>query len=228
MVADQPVSHPAAAAQVDSQQTLTRTWTPWLAELVGKERSDTLRSSPWWPSLVTAVDHALQRGWQLDDLLRAVNLDASVDAVQAPLWHVSLLTDPVPDNEDSGEPLFSGAPPDLRHNTEPPSAETVFGARDDITTRPIGPADAVFGGPAAQDWVEPDLAVAAMIRGVVGPPEQNDADVNRMFTRAMAWRECPMSRDRIIEINKLALATSAASSRPPGDTNTWPTGSART
>ena len=53
--------------------------------------------------------------------------------------------------------------------------------------------------------MEPDLAVAALVRGVAGPPEQSDADVNRMFTRAMAWQECPISRDRIIEINQLAL-----------------------
>ena len=95
----------------------------------------------------------------------------------------------------------SAAPPDLRPNTEPPSVETDFGARDDITTRPAGS----FSGPADQDWVEPDLAVAALVRGVAGPPEQTDADVNRMFTRAMAWQECPISRDRMIEINQIAL-----------------------
>ena len=84
--------------------------------------------------------------------------------------------------------------------------ETAFGARDDITTRPAGTTDAVFSGPADRDWVEPDLAVAALVRGVAGPPEQTDADVNRMFTRAMAWQECPISRDRMIEINQLALS----------------------
>ena len=91
-------------------------------------------------------------------------------------------------------------------NAEPPSVEIAFGARDDITTRPAGTTDAVFSGPADQDWVEPDLAVAALVRGVAGPPEQSDADVNRMFTRAMAWQECPISRDRMIEINQLALS----------------------
>jgi DNA primase catalytic core len=54
--------------------------------------------------------------------------------------------------------------------------------------------------------VEPDLAVAALVRGVAGPPEQTDADVHRMFTRAMAWQECPISRDRMIEINQMALS----------------------
>ena len=54
--------------------------------------------------------------------------------------------------------------------------------------------------------MEPDLAVAALVRGVAGPPEQSDADVTRMFTWAMAWQECPISRDRMIEINQLALS----------------------
>jgi DNA primase catalytic core len=64
----------------------------------------------------------------------------------------------------------------------------------------------VAAGEVDEAWLEPDLAVAAMLRDVAGPPEQTDADVNRMFTRAMAWRECPVSRERMIEINELSLA----------------------
>jgi DNA primase catalytic core len=55
-------------------------------------------------------------------------------------------------------------------------------------------------------YLEPDLAVAAMLRDVAGPPEQTDADVNRMFTRATAWRECPVSEERMVKINQLSLA----------------------
>ena len=105
-------------------------------------------------------------------------------------------------HDEPGEP--PSAPPQLEpwNNAEPPSVETAFGAWDDITTRPAyGPTRC--SGPADQDWVEPDLAVAALVRGVAGPPEQTDADVNRMFTLAMAWQECPISRDRMIEINQL-------------------------
>jgi hypothetical protein len=32
-----------------------------------------------------------------------------------------------------------------------------------------------------------------------------------MFTRAIAWRECPVSRERMIEINQLSLAYLAPS-----------------
>jgi hypothetical protein len=64
----------------------------------------------------------------------------------------------------------------------------------------------LVGDAASPDWVEPDLAVAALVRSVAGPPKQSDADVDRMFTRAMAWRDCPIGRDRMVEINQLTLA----------------------
>jgi hypothetical protein len=199
---------PTVAADADTGHTFTTVRSRRLAELIGADRADSLQASRWWPAFVTAVDHALQRGWRLDDLLGAAGMpDAgSVDAAQALVWRISLLADPMTADEDPGEPPFSAAPVEPWNNAEPPSVEIAFGARDDITTRPADTADAVFGGPADRDWVEPDLAVAALVRGVAGPPEQSDADVNRMFTRARAWQECPISRDRMIEINQLALS----------------------
>ena len=136
---------PTVTAQADPDHTVTTAWTSRLTELVGADRADTLQSSRWWPPLVTAVDHALQRGWRLDDLLGAAGMpDAgSVDAAQALVWRTSLLADPI-STDEPGEPLSSAAPRDLRPNTEPPSVETGFGARDDITTRPAGTADAVL------------------------------------------------------------------------------------
>jgi DNA primase catalytic core len=199
---------PAVTAQADTGHTVTTVRSTRLIELIGADRADLLQASLWWPALVTAVDHALQRGWRLEDLLGAAGMpDAGpVDAAQALVWHISLLADPIPTDEDPGEPLLGAAPTLPWDSAEPPSVEIAFGARDDITTRPSRTAAAVFGGPADRDWVEPDLAVAALVRGVAGPPEQSDADVNRMFTRAMAWQECPISRDRMIEINQMALS----------------------
>jgi len=197
---------PAVAAQADAGHAFTTAWTLRLAELFGADQADTLQASRWWPALVTAVDRALLRGWRLEDLFGANGMpDAgSVDAALALVWRISLLADPMPTDEP-GEPLFSTAPPDPWNNTEPLSVETTFGAGDDITTRPANTADAVLSGSADQNWVEPDLTVAALVRGVAGPPEQTDADVYRMFTRAMAWQECPISPARMIEINQLAL-----------------------
>jgi DNA primase catalytic core len=198
---------PTVAAEADTGHTFTTVRSTRLAELVGADRADILWSSVWWPALVTAVDHALQRGWRLDDLLGAARMPGagSVDAAQALVWRISLLADPV-STDEPGEPPFSAAPSEPWNNAQPPSVEIAFGARDDITTRPATTPDAVFSGPAVRDWVEPDLAVAALVRGVAGPPEQSDADVTRMFTRAMAWQECPISRDRMIKINQMALS----------------------
>ena len=66
--------------------------------------------------------------------------------------------------------------------------EIAFGARDEITTRPADTTDAMLSGPAVQDWVEPDLAVAALVRGVAGPRSRPTPTSHRMFTRAMAGR----------------------------------------
>jgi DNA primase catalytic core len=198
---------PAVAAQADPDHICTTARSTRLTELIGADQADTLQSNRWWPPLVTAVDHALQRGWRLDDLIGAAGMpDAgSVDAAQALLWRISLLADPIPTDEP-GEAPSSAGPLERWNNAEPPSVEIVFGAPDDITTRPAITADAMLSGPADRDWVEPDLAVAALVRGVAGLPEQSDADVHLMFTRAMAWQECPISRDRMIKINQMALS----------------------
>jgi DNA primase catalytic core len=199
---------PNLATQVEAGHThaTTTTWTQRLDELLGAERADDLQSSRWWPPLVTAVGHALQRGWRLDDFVKAASSpqDGFGDVCQALLWRISLLTDPTPTDEPC-EPFLDSAPPDMWPDTEP-GARIISTARDEIAIPPSSVADMVVGEAAGQDWVEPDLAVAALVRSVAGPPEQTDADVDRMFTRALAWRESPVSRDRMVEINQMTLA----------------------
>jgi len=53
--------------------------------------------------------------------------------------------------------------------------------------------------------VEPDLTLAAMLRDVLGAPEQTDADVDVMLARAMEWDYCSVSRERMLQINDLSL-----------------------
>jgi hypothetical protein len=197
---------PAVAAQIDTDHTLAPPWIPRLAELVRQDRTDTLQSIGWWPPLVNAVEHALQRGWRLDDLLIAAGSpqDGFVDACQALLWRISLLTDPIP-TDTLHEPFLDSAPSEMWPDTEP-GAGIVSTARDEIAIHPSSAADIVVGETAGQDWVEPDLAVAALVRGVAGPPKQTDADIDRMFTRTIAWRQCAVSRDRMIQINQMTLA----------------------
>jgi DNA primase catalytic core len=191
---------PAVAAQVETDHTLAAVWASRLDELLGADRVNALQSSRWWPPLVTAVVHGLERGWRLDDLVTAAGSqqDGFVDVCQALLWRISLLTDPVPTDEPY-EPFLDSAPPEMWPDTDP-GAGIVSTARDEIAIQ------MVVGDAAGLDWVEPDLAVAALVRGVAGPPEQTDADVDRMFTRAIAWRDCPVSRDRMVEINQMTLA----------------------
>jgi DNA primase catalytic core len=166
--------NPALSAQTNRPAVPTVPWESRLAELVGTDRAQLIQTSPWWPALVTAVDHARQRGWRLEDLISAPNSDLSptdVDQCQAMLWRISVALEPV-----------------LADDRDQPAAAT-----------PADPAD-------NERYIEADLAVAAMLRDVAGPPEQTDGDVTRMFTRAMAWRECPVSEDRMVEVNQLSLA----------------------
>ena len=95
--------------------------------------------------------------------------------------------------------------PVARHS--PLTAERATATRSDPDPNVAPATEASLADPTDGDhYLEPDLAVAAMLRDVAGPPEQTDADVNRMFTRAMAWRECPVSDERMVEVNQLSLA----------------------
>jgi DNA primase catalytic core len=90
---------------------------------------------------------------------------------------------------------------------KPPTAESALAAPSDGAST-AGPAAAATPADPVDNerYIEADLAVAAMLRDVAGPPQQTDADVTRMFTRAMAWRKCPVSQDRMVEVNQLSLA----------------------
>ena len=194
------------AAHVDTDRTVATVWTFRLDELLGSDRADDIQSSRWWPPLVAAAEQVLERGWRLDDLIRPAGSqqDGFDDLCQALLWRISVLTDPVPTDE-LYEPFLGSAPSDMWLETEP-SARSGSTARDELAIGQSSEAEMVVGEAASLDWLEPDLAVAALVRRVAGPPEQTDADVDRMFTRAMAWRDCPIRRDRMLEINQMTLA----------------------
>jgi DNA primase catalytic core len=199
---------PALLTRIDRDAAATAAWESRLAEVIGAERAETLQTSPWWPALVTAVDHGLQRGWRLEDLLRPSSSGpaaADVDQCEAMLWRISVALDPMPEDEQdkphtsswSDAPWHASAPPTVGSATTTPSDPNPNVAPATEATR----ADPTDG----DRYLEPDLAVAAMLRDVTGLPEQTDADVNRMFTRAMAWRECPISQERMVKVNQLSL-----------------------
>ena len=196
---------PHLSAQVNHDATHTSPWESKLAELIGTEHAEALRASPWWPALVTAVDQGLQRGWRLEDLLRATSgPHPAVDQCQAMVWRISVALDPTPQDE-AYEPHPDFAADDLSHANSPTGDENAPVATFEDAVALSTDID-VAEGQMDEGWLEPDLAVTAMLRDVAGPPEQTDADVTRMFTRAMAWRECPVSRERMLQINELTLA----------------------
>jgi DNA primase catalytic core len=195
------------SAEVNHDATLSKPWESKLAELIGTERAEALQASPWWPPLVTAVDQGLQRGWRLQDLFCSTNgrlAGAGVDPCQALVWRISMALGPVRDDE-AYEPHSSSISDDPSHPNGPTGDETAPATTFKKAVALSTEVD-VAQGQIDQRWLEPDLAVAAMLRDVAGPPEQTDADITRMFTRAIAWRKCPVSRERMLQINQLTLA----------------------
>jgi hypothetical protein len=207
VVAHLPPLPPSLSAQANRDATLTSPWELKLAEIVGTEHAEALQASPWWPALITAVDQGLQRGWRIEDLLSPAtsgpNL-AAVDPCQALVWRFSVALDPLPDDEPH-EPHPSSTSDDRSHATAPTGNENAPTTTFEEAVGPSTEVD-VAEGEVDDRWREPDLAVAAMLRDVAGLPEQTDADTARMFTRAIAWRECPVSRERMLQINQLTLA----------------------
>lgn len=206
---------PAVAAQAESDHHLTAPWTPRLADVVGQDTADTLRASPWWPALVTTVDHAIARGNAVEDLL-AGSVTDDVDPCQALVWRISLLTGPVADDLDryASGPTLGGGEIDLfaqdesEHPLLVPSDEEwqhllpVTEPTDPLAPTPDESEETdPFDDPA---FVEAYLTLAAAARGhaTVLPPTDRmiDAQAAREFDAAMA----PVSPARILELNRLA------------------------
>ncbi|WP_348696003.1 MobF family relaxase, partial [uncultured Nocardioides sp.] len=219
---------PAVAAQIgDSSHgdSVTTDWAPRLADLFGPERAASLQASTWWPALVSNVDHGLQRGWQLEALLGAGRTMPSdgwdgVDECQALVWRTSIALETAPD-EHAHEVHFDEPPADLWEGVEPDPAafvdhpdDATWPLAEDPGPEPEPPVDVVdehqVDAPEAVDedqFVEPDLAVAAYLRDLGGTRlEPTDADVRLMYQRADEWHSTPVSRERMVEINELTQA----------------------
>jgi DNA primase catalytic core len=218
---------PAVAAQIGDGshgESVTTDWAPRLADLFGPERAASLQASTWWPALVSNVDHGLQRGWQLEALLgagRAMPSDGwdGVDECQALVWRTSIALETAPD-EHAHEVHFDEPPADLWEGVEPDPA--AFVDHPDDAPWPLaedpGPEPEPFrdvdeylvDAPEAVDedqFVEPDLAVAAYLRDLGGTRlEPTDADIRLMYQRADEWHSTPVTRERMVEINELTQA----------------------
>jgi len=123
---------PAVAEQIDAGGSLATSWTPRLAEFVGAERptwSNPARGGRRWS---TTVDHGIARGWRLEDLLGsgAGSPVGDVDDVCLPMvWRMSVLVDPVPD-EERYEPSLDEPPEDMWDGVVPPEDAAGFAEWD--------------------------------------------------------------------------------------------------
>ncbi|KQU67367.1 MobF family relaxase [Phycicoccus sp. Root101] len=219
---------PAVAQEIDRGHTLHSDWAPDLATKIGPARVNQMQTSSWWPALVSTVDHALQRGWPLKDLMDvAVVDDSDVDPAQAMVWRLSVLTDPPPSAEDLDlSHPDDQAPPDMWDLDPDADVAVVHAPTPDQWDHEWAAADAsresghhpptplvVFDVDQDPDLVgqaEPDadaqLQLAALERSVMGPLEPSDVDIELQVARAAEIDFAPVSAARMLEINQLTLA----------------------
>lgn len=234
---------PAVAARITGQigghDQVTTQWTQQLTgrlvELLGPDRADRIQTSTWWPALLANIDHALARGWRLDDLLHH-NGPADTTRARRPgdaagaghldecltlVWRTSIILDPIPDDAgdehpvEEHEPDDELPPEDLQDGYQPPSdavevlVKMVVDAGDvDDASKPSSSRQLVDDD--SHGMVTADLTLAELIRdtgrnaGTVLDP--TDADVRRMYQRAQEWEQCPVTRERMLEINQATLS----------------------
>ena len=190
-----PDDHPASALWWRITRILTRDaltaahqrptpgqWATQIASVVGAGTAVDLKQSPFWPTLSDLVDTALERGFSLHSLLSPAPVSPDMDHCLALVCQIATLTQGPPDPIEAQPEDLPPADLDLpRPVTRHPS--------------PTEPAIAVR--------VDADLALTALVHQNLGRPEPTDADIRRMFARADAWRDCPIPRDRLIQINRL-------------------------
>jgi DNA primase catalytic core len=193
-----------AVAHDDGRYHLATQWLDPFTTTLGDDRSNELQNSPWWPSLVATIEHGLQRGWALDTLLadaEKLTPDGHVDRCQAWVWRLSLLTDPIAAADLADGSPVDEPPADLWDDYIPADPSTVA---DPARLIPLdeAPDDELED---VELTVEAALAIEAMIRDGLGPPEPTDADIRRMQDRADAWHDCPATPERLAHINELSL-----------------------
>ncbi|MEA4945833.1 MULTISPECIES: MobF family relaxase [Propionibacteriales] len=166
-------------------------WTSQLASLVGDQQAARITNSPLWPALVAQVDDALARGWRLSGLIRLPDDDTGQPDPCLTLLQRTAIAIEQPAELDPPEPDYAVAVGDRIHAES--DAEELGWLAGDVDAR---------------------LGMAGLVRASMGPPEATAEDVRRMIERDDAWRTCPASRDRLVQVNRLTQNFYAA--RLPG------------
>ena len=177
---------PSVATEAGTHDShITAEWSDLLIDTLGAEATDQVVTSPWWPTLVAAIDHATQRGWALSDLLDMANttdLD-DVDLAQAMVWRIGIITDPPPEDDDPY--AYEPPPEDLEHVWTPP------------------PDAADHSDVGLVDQLDDEFARAAFGRDLLDPLEPTDQDIARVLEHGHQWDNSPTTGDRILHINAL-------------------------
>ncbi|WP_131104480.1 MobF family relaxase [Ornithinimicrobium sufpigmenti] len=202
---------PAVDTTVGADQLLSTEWVPALASKLGDDRARAMQASPWWPVLVTTVDHALQRGWPLDDLVAtAPAADADVDDAAAMTWTIStLLDDPTHLHQSLGpqeKDLELAAAALDPHPVSVQATDAEYREHlDTMTAATPASGSSDQQDDLAQAEVNVGLALAAQYRRFVGPLDPNDADLDRAYDHWARAQESPVPVDRLAQVNAMAL-----------------------
>ena len=158
--------------------------TDQLPDVIGKDSAQELQQSPFWAALIRLVDTALERGHTLETLMRPASVTPDMDRCLSLICQIATLTEGPPDDQKA--PTEDLPPVDLDVGRPIPDEHVN-----------VDPGDAEFP-------VEQQLALAGLLRQRLGRPEESEEDVRRMFARADAWRDCPVPRARLTQVNQLA------------------------
>ncbi|GAB3821905.1 hypothetical protein GCM10028820_31450 [Tessaracoccus terricola] len=186
-----PADHPAAALwwrlsrHLQPNQTTTNTtqpaaameWEAQLHALVGNSGVVELEGSPWWPSLVDAVNEAIGAGCRLEEMFAPLDTSAFDDRAQALLWRAQQhLTPPSPEPDD-----------------EPPHPDEIPPAGLHLIDWNTAPD------------LDNDLRRAAELRELTDP-DTRQLELDQAFAAADRWAASPHTPERLIHINELTTA----------------------
>ena len=194
---------PAVAEQADTAHHLTAEWLDQFTQTLGQKDSEKLTGSPWWPALVTTIEHGLARGWHLDTLLddaRHTPTDEHLDTCQAWVWRLSLLTHPTADHDDPG--LIEDEPPADLNDGYTPATPALMASADQAVRQTEPPDAAVVDENDFDLDVDKALAFEAIVRRGLPAPEPTPAEIRAMLDRRDMWRDAPPPA-RLIQINQL-------------------------
>ncbi|MFB9733453.1 MobF family relaxase [Ornithinimicrobium kibberense] len=201
---------PAVDTTAGPDQLLSTTWVPTLTSKLGEHRAQAMQTSTWWPALVTTVDHALQRGWSLDDLAAtAPTPGTDVDDAAAMTWTIStLLDDPTHLHQAAGpheQDLELAAVAVDPHPVSVQATDAEYRQYLDTLTASSAATDVDQADDLDIAQVNAGLALAAQYRRLMGPLDPTDTDLQRAYDRAVQAQESPVPLQRLAQVNAMAL-----------------------